>query len=272
MSLLLVAATTQTINAQFSVRLGGGYGLPVAQSSIGEMTHETYNGQVYTATSEDVSASFGAGLQLQAGATYMFSNFVGADLGVLYVSGKKYETGNVQTTPYSDISTAEYQFKGLFVVPSIVITPGQGNLPYCKLGVKVGSPKIKHTEREYYDGDGTYEEEQEWETKGGMSLGFQGTIGMNWLLNNTMKLFTEVGFSSMSYYPKESIMTSDMVNGEERIDDVPVYYKHIEYNKDLKYEQPDGTKPNQQLRQSVPFSALTLQVGVVYAIGGHKVD
>ncbi len=94
---------------------------------------------------------------------------------------------------------------------------------------------------------------------------------MNWTLAANIKLYTEVNFTSMTFYAKEYNLTESSYNGVNNIDQYSVSQKKTEFVKEVdNTTQQDPTKPTQELRQGTPFSSLSLQVGVVYSIGGKN--
>jgi hypothetical protein len=268
--------------AQIYFRAGVGYALPAATESIGEMQtrRDDFDGNNYTNTNKtkNVSASYGSGINFTAGGGFMFSEFLGVDLNVNYLIGKKFETGDsykyysngsLQGTDETIITTNS---KAIFITPSFVISTGGTRAPYGRFGIVLGSPSVDQEESSYYDLDGTSTSLRKWEYRGGISTGFQGAVGMNWTLAANLKLYTEVNFTSMTFYPKERNLTKSSDNGVPNdLGQIEAYYKEIEFVKSIdNTAQSDFTKPRKELRQGIPFSSLSLQVGIVYSIGGKN--
>jgi hypothetical protein len=261
-------------------RAGGGYALPMASDVIGttRLRTQTYDGNAstYTDKEKNVSASYGAGVNFTIGGGFMFSKYIGADLNVHYLKGKEYETNQIYryiSDGYngSDEEIIKSSSQAIFIAPSLIITPGVGSkVPYAKFGVIIGSPKIKGERYEYYDLDGTSERTQKWEYKKGTAIGFQGAVGMNWMLSNNFDLFTEINFLSMTYYPGEWERTEDILNGTDNLPSLTTSQKKVEFKKSIDNEaQQDPDKPTQVLREGTPFSSLSLQIGVRYLLKGH---
>jgi len=265
------------VSAQPYIRTGLGYALPLASESIGEETIESdvFNGNTNTSTSttKNVNASYGAGFTFNIGAGYMFSEYLGIDVAVSYLVGKKHETSNIYTYKDNNISGKdEYisttRSNGIFITPSLVITSGGANAPYGRFGIITGSPKIMEDNSYYYDLDGTSTSSSEAKYKGGLAMGFQGAVGMKWTIADNIKLYTELNFISMSYSPKKRILTEFINNGQDNFGQLSVYAKETEYVKTIdNTEMIDTTQPRQELRDSKPFSSVSFQVGIVYSIG-----
>lgn len=262
---------TSVVQAQIYFRAGVGYALPAAQENIGNNENELLDGNSYSVTVEPVKASYGAGVNFSLGGGYMFTKIIGVDLGITYLSGKTYETHYDYTeVGYgSEKLDSEMKSKAIYICPSILITPGD-KLPYVRMGVVMGMPKIEGKDTYFFNGDGEYLASSEWEQRKNMSFGFQGAIGMQWTLGANLKLFTELNFTNMTYYPGEKVATSFFVNGENVYSEVDEYYKKTIYKDKVVYNAPTNyDAPSEEVQVSIPFSSLSFQVGVVYTLGGQ---
>jgi len=278
--MLLVIAGKAVLAQGIYFKAGGGYAIPVAGQVIGEMETESddFNTGDYKHNTESVNASFGAGTNFLVGGGFMFSEFIGAELNVQYTMGKKFETGYKyryiysSTTDYRDEEVMESFSNTIFINPSIVVTPGAGTkVPYGRFGIVAASTNLKTERSVYSEGDGIYQESEKWEYTGGMGFGFQGAVGMNWMIHDKIDIFTEVNFVSMTYYAQEGKMVERKQNGVNTLPDVMTYYKEVEFKKelDLTDGQIDYDKPRQALRESAAFSSLSFQVGIIFLLNGH---
>jgi hypothetical protein len=277
LTILCLLMINSLIYAQAYFRTGGGYALPLATQSVGEnhLRQDKYVGNTATQTntSESVSASYGSGINFNIGGGFMFSEYLGAELNVSYLIGKKYEISDIYT--YEDDNTKgrdEYivtmHSNALFITPSFVITSGGKNAPYARFGVVLGSPKLKQEASSYYDLDGTDTQSLNTEYSGGFTRGFQGAAGMNWALGGSLKLYTEITFISMTYYPKKGEVTEYINNGVSNINQLTVFERETDFVKKIdNYLIVDSSKPRQELRHGTPFSSISLQVGIVFFMG-----
>ncbi|MEZ5001368.1 MAG: hypothetical protein R2727_12385 [Bacteroidales bacterium] len=214
------------LNAQgIYIRGGAGYGMPAATNDIGEnYIHSVVydnNGTSENNSTEVVTASYGAGVNFNAGFGFKFNeNFI-FDVGLQFIDGKKFETSyiyKVTDIGYSsrDENIQTTQSSGLFINPTFIFSAGFGKrAPYGKFGVILASPKVKSDEYYYSDADGVMETQTTWEYSGGLSVGYQTAIGINWKITDKLDVYTEAGFVSMTYYAKEGNMTSYIYNGED---------------------------------------------------------
>lgn len=274
LAMLGFCLVTGAVQAQIYFRAGIGYALPAAQENIGNNESEVVNGNSYYATVEPVKASYGAGINFSVGSGYKFTKVIGADLGITYLSGKTYKT----QYDYNEVGfgseklDTESKSTGVFFTPAILITPDD-KLPYVRMGVVMGMPKIKGTDSYFVNFDGDVQASSDWEQRKNMAFGFQGAIGMQWSLVGSVKLFTEVNFTTMTYYPGEKVSTSYVVNGQNRLDEIEQYFKKtiykdkVEYGTSINFEEP-----SEEAQVSIPFSSLSFQVGIVYTLGGIQLE
>lgn len=272
LSLLLVFASL--VNAQIYFRAGGGYALPLATQGAGQknMTVQNGNGATLSATSELVKASYGAGVNFNLGAGYMFSKHIGAELNFSYLLGKEFESSTTVIEEDESIElVATTKSKAIYITPALVISAGEGSkVPYAKLGVVMGVPQLDQKLTISMDGtDGTNTATGNYKYQKGMSFGFMGAVGMNWMVSNNIDILTEINFISMTYYPKEYVLTSLVSNGEKQdLDDFDEYDKKTIFKEKIDVvEDPDQDEPREALQESMPFSSISFQVGIVYFLG-----
>jgi hypothetical protein len=287
-SLFLVLLFSVSVFSQnIYFRAGTGYGIPLATSSIGEnlTRKEVYapTGTTYTNSVKGIKASYGKGLDFNFAVGYKINqNFI-IDLNFIYLLGSKYETGSTyryDSGTYieieDDITTTSA--KGFLINPSVIFSAGFGKAaPYARFGLIAGTPTLSSVTNAYYNGDGVDSTIIKGEYKKGLAFGFQGAVGMNWKLSEKLDLFTEVNFIGMAYYPGEYNITQNIRGtGNSKVDyiydnlpNMTVSQKSTVYEKqfDPSKANTDPSKPTTALRESFPFSSLSLQVGIRFSIG-----
>jgi len=278
-SLLLISFSGIIFAQGIYIRAGSGYSLPVASSIIGE--HYTYS-YIYNNiitdeefySSEVVSASYGAGVNFSFAIGYEFNkNFI-LDLNIQYLLGRKFETSyydyedDFDYIIYADDNYTSYS-RGFLFNPGIVFSAGFGKrAPYAKIGIIIGLPNVKEDNYYYtYDDGLTTESDIAWEYRGGAAIGFQTAVGINWKINDKFDIFSEIEFVSMSYYAKEGNMTKYISDGSDILDQIPYYYRHTLYEKEVdNFTSYDPDNPQIMTRESRPFSSISAQVGIRFAI------
>jgi hypothetical protein len=276
--LLLFAVIGSGFPQGIYLRAGGGYGFPIATSSIGEKYFQTYDNTVSTYSAKNVKGSYGAGFNFNFALGYKFNeNFI-FEISSQYLFSNKYETYNKYSytnpvNPYVDNIVTKTSARALFVNPSFVFSAGFGNAaPYGRFGVIFGSPQINGQKSSYYNGDGVDSSETKWRYSKGISFGFQGAIGMNWRLSEKMDFYTEINYVSMTYYPGQYDLTMSNSNGYDNLPNMYLSQKQTIFKKEFDpyNSNSDPTKPKVDLPQATPFSSLSLQVGIRYSLWKKK--
>jgi len=283
LSLLVVTLVNVSIAQGIYFKIGGGYGLPIATSIIGQQRSrsqdQTGTNNTSVTKTKNTSASFIAGPNVSLGGGFMFTKNIGAEILVQYVAGKKYEINNIYTYKSDNLSGSQQEkskiySRAIYINPSFIITPGP-KIPYGRFGVIIGSPTIKEEYSYYYDLDGTDNRTMKGKYTGNLSVGFQGALGMKWMLGNSIDIFTEVSVISMTVYTKEYTMTESTNDGVDNLPNMQTYYKKIIYKKELSVDdltQTDVSKPRQALREEYSFSSISLQIGITYLLQKRNVE
>jgi len=273
-SILVIVLSGTSIAQGIYIRAGAGYGLPVATTLIGENYLHTvvYGGNTVTDdySSEVVSASYGAGANFNFAVGFKFNENLILDFNVQYLAGRKFETSSIYTVEDIGFSgrAEETNSSTLFINPSIIFSAGFGRrAPYGRFGIIAASPIITEDNYFYYDIDGINETDISWKYGGGLAIGFQTAIGMNWKINDRLDIYTETSFVSMTYYAKEANMTEYLSNGMDIMDQLSVWDKQIVYKKKIDpARQYDPDKPQIRLVEATPFSYISAQAGIRFTV------
>jgi len=284
--IVILMVSFSAMSQSVYVRAGTGYGIPISTSSIGEMLTRndvsTNTSTTYSSSLKGVKGSYGTGMDFNFAFGYKLNkNFI-IDLNFVYLLGKKFDTGQTYsysagTSSYVDNDVTTTSAKGFLINPSVIFSAGFGKAaPYARFGLVYGIPTITSKRNTYYNGDGVDSTIIKGEYKKGLALGFQGAVGMNWKLSEKLDLFTEVNFVGMTYYPGEfNIIQYDQGTGNTKVDNIvnnlpniPVSQKSTIFEKqyDPSIVNSDPTKPTTALRESFPFSSLSIQVGIRFNI------
>ena len=134
------------------VRLGGGYNMPLVGDRMGLNTTTNVTGTFASSTSEVVYGNYGQSLNFGLRIGYMFSEHLGADLGLNYHLGTKVkiednavqEVGSSKTVK-NDL--AEASANAFIMTPSFILSLSQENkiVPYVRVGVAIGIPSLTAT-------------------------------------------------------------------------------------------------------------------------------
>jgi len=258
------------------VNAGAGYGFPAACYLMEDnyVYHYDEGGSSWDYEIVKGSGSFGKGIQPGIIIGYMFNPNVGAELGVSYLLGGKIESKDEYHGFYGT-ETREATHKGTMLrfTPALKMTVGNGNIkPYMRAGLVIGAAgKVKTTQTNTGSGEvKSVVEERESEYTGGISLGFAGALGADFMLSDNIGLFAELGVITQSYAPKKGEWTKYTVDGVDKLGELETYDKEIEFVDSFSDSDDsfDEDSPMKALKMYFPFSSVGVNIGVRIALGG----
>ncbi|MEI8204010.1 MAG: outer membrane beta-barrel protein [Bacteroidota bacterium] len=265
LSLVVFAANFTQTNAQgLFVKVQPGYGLPMASSNLG--TNDVNS--TSSTSSEVVKGSYGKGFNIGASIGYMFSENIGAELGIGYHIGSSYDI-----TSQGIVNTSTQTLKGsqFRLNPALIVAAGsEGFVPYAKFGLILGLAN-KLTEENTEAGNSSA---RTWEYTGGMALGLNGAFGAAYHVSDLIAIYGELEVIGMSYAPTKGTLTVlKDANGADVLSQVTdIRDKEKEFVDKLSDTVPsaatDPNKPKQELKQYSPFSSFGINVGVQLSFGG----
>lgn len=261
----ILALFTFNLFAQknFYVKLNGGYNMGIISYNGSNQT------QSGTVTSyEKVPFSLSSGIQFGGAAGYMFNKFIGAELGVSYLIGN---TVSMMDKSNTSSTSENVSSRLLNFMPSLVITPGFEKLnPYAKFGLSLGSASITDKmETTNNNGSSITTSTQTRVFDGGMAIGFMGTLGMSYKINDKVSLIGELNIASVSYSPTKSEYTEYKQNGIDMLPSMPKSQKNVEFVDSYSQDnnsQSDPNSPRKSIAPSFPFSSIGVNIGVMYRL------
>ncbi len=276
--LVVLIMAAGTISAQkFYARLGVGVGLGLSYYNSGEGVDRTINGN-----SSDVSviksSSLGSGLNINLAGGYMFSKYIGVDLGFNEFIGFGVKTKyNLTQGTYSQEYDDKYSAMSFRIIPAIVITPGFEKInPYGRFGIilgvinqtiysytntKTGAPVTKATDPSVEN----YKEKD----SGGLSVGFAAAVGADYNLNQQLSFFAEVNLNGVNYSPRKGKVVEWTKDGVDQVPLLTTKDLQWEYVKTLDNQVtiPSGS-PNQYLKETAILTNVGISIGVKFRFGG----
>ncbi len=267
--LIFTLIATRAHTQGFYVEAAGGYGLCAAPSLDVSETNTDGNSTEYKYVKG--SGSLGKGFQVGGNIGYMFNNYIGAELGIMYLVGDKL---NLHSNYSSSNEENTIQAKILRFIPAVKFTTGQHKMnPYMKAGIIIGTAaKIVSTMKGSYTNMSfphTYDEEVE--TSGNISFGFAGSLGADYALADHIGIFAEINVMTHSWAPKKSVITRNIQNGTDQLPTMSTNQKETVYVDSYTYDGTiDPDSPDKETTIHVPLSSVGLNVGVRFNIGGKK--
>lgn len=277
-SILVLLGSYASIQAQnsFYIKLGGGYAFPSASYIIGTNNSSIYLRETDPETGfynpafidkyEAVKGSYATGATASGTIGYMFSENMGVEINASYLHGKEYTTSKTSQDIIDDEiirgskgrTTSEAMI--MLASPSFILTTGENTLkPYLSAGVVFGFIKVNSTYRYYSTYDvGNQSEERDEKYTGGLSLGLRGALGLDIKLSQRFHVFSEVAFTSLSFYPEEKEITKYIINGEDKLPTLTetgirtVYVKG--YTRDTRDAMEDNYDPSDKPAKATRFS------------------
>lgn len=261
--------------SKFYIRVGGGYAFetgktefnnadPNELTGIMQSTDVTVNADGSLVNVKSLNGTVGAGVKFDVTGGYMFSPYVGAEIGVNYFHGDKTLIGRLNSP--QAMSEENTYLRGVDIAPGIYITPNFSKLnPYARIGAIVpiaGKLNIETMARQVNGGgQGTdIVVNAKSEVTSRFSVGYFGALGVTYPLTNKISIFGEVEIKNLSIKSKtakiveyrvtaESGGQSQLVPGQQ-LEDLPVYDKEFEFSDD--YNQSTTTLPNQNQPRKIP--------------------
>jgi hypothetical protein len=259
---ILMLAFATNLNAQFTMRIAGGYAGPGLQNTEGVLAPDinpaapTVDALSNMANVNDtahtykaVHGSYGTGGNVTLGLGYMFNKFIGIDVGITY--------GHSNTITCNEIISLPQPLTGVInatintfawavgVSPTVVITgekTGWKVYPYARLGFSLpvagkltdNVSILAPTQYDLnYNGFGWLgaKTDIQLQTTATVSLGLNGTVGVAYRALPFMNVFAEVGFQYLNVRGKSSTVTKwtatvDSGGTTQVVNDIPLRSKY----------------------------------------------
>lgn len=288
--------TTLSLKAQKGyVDANFGYGFGAPGSVLGQDVK--INRFMFMETSREVSnisGSLGKGFNAQVTGGYMFNKHIGLEMGVNFFLGsntmtnkmsiaQKDTTWNIDADNFSS-SKSFARINQLRLIPAVVFSTDtvKGISGYAKLGTiiaVVGSAKTTtssiNSQIDYSNNGNIVRNrvDEEYLIKGQVSVGFRGAIGLNYNITSKIAVFGEAYVSSISVKHSSRTMKKYTVNGEDKLETIPVSQKEIEFvnkidaqsnNQTSNQQTFDLNAPRHELYQKTNLTQIGIQIGFKY--------
>lgn len=263
--------------------LSSGYGFSIGGSTNADITsyYQSNNSPHYTYTYKNNPINVGQGFLPSLVVGYFFNQNIGAELGIGYLIGTKYNNNYVSVSTYlldgkaitsNQSNTLTYKLNSLLFNPSLIFKIPTGKWsPYIKMGLLFGVAN-ELTKFVGYQNSGFSKETN----TGGLTFGFSSALGLEVLVNKRWGVFSEFTFRYANYTPaKYSIsVLHNNNNGTHMIDyTISGNYKDnlnttVPPNPTNSYTVQDADKP------MVNYAANSLggTIGVRYYLNVEKVS
>jgi hypothetical protein len=221
-----------------------GYGSSASSEALNYNSTLDYN-TGNTIRQEGIYGSFGSGVKFNGNLGFLVSDNFGAELGLTYLFGNKYNAKTIirsTSTVYATL-TNELSADGIIITPAMKIqTSSQSLNPYMKFGLVIGIISVAGTNVFI---SGTTSETYELTFTNDLSFGYSASAGIDYQISNDISFFGELSLISLSVNPSKLESSS---GGKT----TTTYYK----------TSWDETDINTDTAQPFPFSSIGLNVGI----------
>jgi hypothetical protein len=237
----------------------------VAQSTYLQVS-TGYNFSIASLT-DGSEMSYGKGITPAITAGRMFTNSIGAELGIGYLFGSKYENkysfqesfGPYNQSKTTNAEIAKYS-RMVLLQPSFVVSgDNTGTRVYAKFGPVIGLGKMHEKYKEYSQGSTM---ERDLEFRGGAALGGQTTLGLNFNAGAKNAFFAEANLRLLWYSPTNGEVVKLLLNGKDRTADMSVRGREVVYVKSPHNSYGNYNSPAQMPKQNHPFSSAGFNIGI----------
>ena len=249
-------------------------------------------------TNQTIHSSYGQGINVGLRVGYMFSRYIGIDLGVTYTGSitmtasqtrvlylPNDTTGVIQPSDGYLICTLTTQSHNLSLSPSVMGAYDKPNFkifPYARFGVVLPVwTQIDHSTSMNLVGISTYGLNQapyflgsqtnvSMQTNGAFAIGFNGAIGAKWRVNPFTNLVLELNGQYLSLKATSTTITSWVADGTDLTANRGLYRTQFDYVSKLGSSSNNAAYnsnynpnlPKQELSPTFPFSNIGFNVGV----------
>lgn len=273
LSLLLISYNGMA--QKFYLRAGGGYKLqagktnfinadPNGSTNIVPSLDIRVDNDNNVRTTEDVSGTFGGGLELALTGGYEINNYLAAELGIVYLNGKETVIGAYRNESTIEESTA--YLEGVLLSPALVIDPGfSGINPYLRAGLVLTAAGnlFVDTSIDQPNGGGPGTDirvDVRTVIEPSFSIGYAGAIGAMLPINEKISLFGEVEFRNFTLKPDkgeiEELSTMAVTGGNsiavpgQQLEDRPVSQKSFIFSDS--FQEPINPEPSNDGPSTIP--------------------
>lgn len=245
-----------------------GYGIATPSDVVGSTTVVSSTGDQ---TETNVYGTYGGGTNFGLNVGYNFSEHFGAELGFSYFLGSTVTSRNVTVpTGSATLMASSTQIR---VTPQLIITTGGDLALYGKGGLVL--PVGGSTTAEYRDNTNPIvgEVQQDFESKGAMSLGFTGALGVSYNMSDKLSLFGELSAVNLRIKSASRSMTKYTVGGADFLESTDTYGKETTYvdalnsssnNTSYNLTNVNLNSAQEDLATKTNFNGMFINIGVKY--------
>jgi hypothetical protein len=266
-------------NAQgFYAEISGGYGFGLGENQLGMETYTDLTGD--ESYERSINGTLGSGLNLTIAPGYMFTKYIGAELGINYFLGtettlNESSSSNPELTGYSKTTAYSNQFR---IIPSLVLNTGGDKLyGFAKVGfvLPVTGATFGMFDAEQNmtvtPGESIAKVDIETKTVGNFSLGFRGSMGIGYQVTDMISINAEAFYTSLHINANNRVVEKRDIGGVNTLEGLPTYATETEFVDELNSSSNnastnpanfDSDSPKEEITNPTNFSQIGFQIGV----------
>jgi len=241
------------------VKLQIGYGIPLTNSQLDNNIQSNTSGTTYTG----VYGTYGSGLRIEGGYIRSLNEKLFLEMDFTYLIGK-----SINSTASGNGSTQNQSGSSRFyeISPLLRVNLGGNKIkPYAAIGPVFGLGTL--TSNNTLSNSGTINSREiQAMYSGSVAIGAKSVVGAE-LTQGRFIFYAQVTMIAMSYAPSKSEITKYTLNGTDQLPSLTTYQKQAVYKNSVtfpNYGSADPTKPAEQLKFYLPYSNISLNVGVMF--------
>lgn len=252
--------------------LNVGYGLSAGSDNLGSKTTITSDGAV---SSEAIYGTIANGIFVDASVGYMFGDHVGADIGVSYLMGSKVVLDEVNDNATDGTSITEAYTRQIRLNPGIVVTTAneEGLNVFARTGIvlPVSGTTFGEINATQDVGGGVIATTlTKSESQGAMSVGYTGSLGASYGLNEKMSVFAALKGTNLRIKQESRKVTESMTDAGgtiiDNLDGLPAQFTETTYVDSVgATDNDDPSQPLKVLAGTSNFSSLAINIGVKFS-------
>jgi hypothetical protein len=144
---------------------------------------------------------------------------------------------------------------------------------YAKVGINVAMGKMQFHQSFKHDGSSSLsfsEATLVYEYQHGVSLGFTGSLGMNFPVSKRFSVFSEITFNNQVYSPKSGKMIEFTADGVDQLAYLnEPYFSEIDFGEESEwqyYNSDDKTQPQKLYSRGFSLGGIGLTVGMRFVL------
>lgn len=288
--LIILIVSYHGLSAQHNIYVSAGYGSPANNSLLMvSTTSSTYNSNSSRniETNKGVMGSWGHGKRISIGYGYELSKFIELGLSYDYSTSPNYSSNSEEKRfdysdnlnsriTYGETTSSKIWIAGLSFKLNYPLVRSGSLKVFFKSGPIISSGTL-HSENYYteysqeYAVDYKLEVAYKEEFKGKHTFGAQAGGGLSIQVFRPLSITLQMSYSSLTFSPAKSTITSYIENGFDRTDRLSPRQKETIYTDEVTNVYiPDSTKPGKALQRSYSSSSISYLFGVQFKIGNKQ--